>query len=74
MLGRPRTSDWLLHVLRAGTQPQRALAAVLFARVGRGRRATARRVFDVRAPGYRQLALLARFDEATRSRPKPRRA
>jgi uncharacterized protein (TIGR02270 family) len=53
LLGRPVTSEWTRHVLRFGTQRQRAAAAEELALQRPGP------VFEVRAPASRQQDLLA---------------
>lgn len=51
LLGQPMTPAWLERVLRLGPQPARAAAAVELSVRERGRR-----LYEVRAPGFRQLA------------------
>jgi uncharacterized protein (TIGR02270 family) len=53
LCGRPLTDDWLAEVLRSGTQRQRAAAALELAL-----RRPEQPLFNVRAPGHRQQALL----------------
>jgi uncharacterized protein (TIGR02270 family) len=52
-LGKPISVDWLNQVLRTGRQRQRAAAALELAIRQRGTH-----LFEVRAPGFRQLQLL----------------
>jgi uncharacterized protein (TIGR02270 family) len=53
LLGRPISAEWMLHVLRAGRQRQRAAAALELAILRPGVP-----LFEVRAPGFRQLETL----------------
>jgi uncharacterized protein (TIGR02270 family) len=54
LLGKPITPDWLQHVLAAGRQSQRAAAAFEISLLKAGTP-----LFEIRAPGFRQQALLA---------------
>ena len=57
LLGKPMTLEWLEHVLKAGSQPARAAAALELSL-----RQPRRPVFEVRAPGFLQRrALTARI-------------
>lgn len=53
LLGKPITVDWMQQVLRTGRQRQRAAAALELAILQPGTP-----LFEVRAPGFRQQALL----------------
>jgi uncharacterized protein (TIGR02270 family) len=53
LLGKPIALDWLPHVLRTGRQRQRAAAALELALLQ-----PRQPLFEVRAPGFRQQALL----------------
>lgn len=54
LLGKPLDPAWLTHVLRAGSQPARAAAAIELGLLRRGQP-----LFEVRAPGPRQRQLLS---------------
>jgi uncharacterized protein (TIGR02270 family) len=54
LLGKPITDEWLWQVLKVGKQRQRAAAAMELAMLQPGRP-----LFNVKAPGFRQLELLA---------------
>lgn len=62
LLGRPLTSEHLDAILRSGTQPQRAAAAIERAVLASGSP-----LFDVLAPAERQLAFLSRTNVASSS-------
>jgi len=53
LIGKPITAEWLQQVLRQGRQRQRAAAALELAIIRPGEP-----LFEVRAPGFRQQALL----------------
>lgn len=55
LLGRPMDPTWLEEVLKTGRQPERASAAIELSMRERGRA-----VFEVRAPGDRQMRALGR--------------
>jgi uncharacterized protein (TIGR02270 family) len=55
LLGRPMDPAWLEEVLKTGRQPERASAAIELSMRERGRP-----VFEVRAPGDRQMRALGR--------------
>ena len=54
LLGKPMTPEWLEHVLRAGSQPARAAAALELSL-----RQPKRPLFEVRAPAFLQQSALA---------------
>jgi uncharacterized protein (TIGR02270 family) len=54
LLGNPIEPEWLRQVLRAGSQPARATAAIEIGSLRRGRP-----LFEVRAPGLRQGKILS---------------
>jgi uncharacterized protein (TIGR02270 family) len=54
LVGKPITPEWLHQVLREGRQRQRAAAALELALRQRGSK-----LFEVRAPGFRQQKILA---------------
>jgi uncharacterized protein (TIGR02270 family) len=54
LVGKPITPEWLYQVLREGRQRQRAAAALELALRQRGSK-----LFEVRAPGFRQQKILA---------------
>ncbi|MCC6559519.1 MAG: TIGR02270 family protein, partial [Polyangiaceae bacterium] len=56
LLGKPMTPDWLERVLRSGSQPARAAAALELSL-----RQPRRPVFEVRAPGFQQRRALGRM-------------
>jgi uncharacterized protein (TIGR02270 family) len=56
-MGKPVDKSWLEHVLRSGRQRQRAAAALDLAILDSGKP-----LFEVRAPGFRQVQLLRRAD------------
>jgi uncharacterized protein (TIGR02270 family) len=58
LLGKPMTPEWLYQVLREGRQRQRAAAALEIALRQRGTK-----LFEVRAPGFRQQKILAELDK-----------
>jgi uncharacterized protein (TIGR02270 family) len=55
LLGKPMTPEWLEQVLRAGSQPARAAAALELSL-----RQAKRPLFEVRAPGFQQRRALGR--------------
>jgi uncharacterized protein (TIGR02270 family) len=55
LLGKPMTIDWLKTVLRDGRQPHRAAAALELAI-----RQPGTPLFNVKAPGFRQIELLGK--------------
>ncbi len=55
LLGKPMTTDWLKSVLRDGRQRQRAAAALELAFRNPGQP-----LFNVKAPGFRQIELLGK--------------
>ncbi len=61
LLGKPLTPDWLKTVLRDGCQRQRAAAALELAIRNPGQP-----VFNVKAPGFRQVELLGKPGPAIR--------
>ena len=54
LVGKPITPEWLHEVLREGRQRQHAAAALELALKQRGSK-----LFEVRAPGFRQQKILA---------------
>jgi len=58
LLGKPISPEWLYQVLREGRQRQRAAAALEIALRQRGTK-----LFEVRAPGFRQQKILAELDK-----------
>jgi uncharacterized protein (TIGR02270 family) len=61
LLGKPLTADWLKTVLRDGRQRQRSAAALELAI-----RTPGLPLFNVKAPGFRQIALLGKPGPAIR--------
>jgi uncharacterized protein (TIGR02270 family) len=61
LLGKPMTPDWLKTVLRNGRQRQRAAAALELAIRNPGQP-----LFNVKAPGFRQIELLGKPGPAIR--------
>lgn len=60
LVGKPITPEWLHQVLREGRQRQRAAAALELALKQRGSK-----LFEVRAPGFRQQKILAELSHKT---------
>lgn len=63
-MGKPVTTDWLMHVLKVGRQRQRAAAAMELARL------TREPLFNVHAPGWRQRQALSSARSPIQSPPR----